>query len=151
MYNVHVVTKCFICDSTDKMPKGSEPPVFSKGLQKTTIVEKASVELSCRVSGTPEPQIEWYKDRKLIKSGRHYKMTRDGSKCTLTIQEAFLEDSGNYMCRAINVISSVTTEAELRVQRMYLHIRLLINNIRGVSLYSQFVDGTRIKHLAYYC
>ncbi|XP_069108405.1 myosin light chain kinase, smooth muscle-like isoform X3 [Argopecten irradians] len=101
----------------DTMPEGGEPPVFIRKLQDTTIVEGSSVQLECKVKGQPHPEIEWYKDRKLIRSGRHYAISKEGSTCILTIHEAFPEDTGKYMCRAVNTVSSTTTEAQLRVQK----------------------------------
>jgi len=111
------ITFCLVFVET--IPKGAEPPCFTKQLQNTTIVEGSSVKLECKVKGHPHPEIEWYKDRKLVRSGRHYAISKEGATCVLTIQEAFPEDTGKYMCRAVNTISSATTEAHLKVQSKY--------------------------------
>ena len=36
--------------------------------------------------------------------------------CVLTIQDAFTDDEGHYMCRALNEAGSADTEARLKVQ-----------------------------------
>ena len=60
-----------------------------------------------------------YKDRKLLYSGRHYGITVDEDVHTLTIHDAFPDDTGRYMCRAVNVVGSTTTEAYVKVQSKY--------------------------------
>lgn len=57
-----------------------------------------------------------YKDRKLLYPGRHYRITMDEDVHTLTIHDAFQDDTGRYMCRAVNVVGSTTTEAYVKVQ-----------------------------------
>ena len=65
-----------------------------------------------------------YKDRKLLYSGRHYGITVDEDVHTLTIHDAFPDDTGRYMCRAVNVVGSTTTEAYVKVQSKYTLLSL---------------------------
>ena len=66
-----------------------------------------------------------YKDRKLIRSGRHYNITYEDRMCVLTLQDAFPEDEGHYMCRALNEAGSVTTESRLKVQSKLFTLGLI--------------------------
>lgn len=61
-----------------------------------------------------------YKNRKLIKPGRHFAVSaeEDGT-CTLIINDVFHEDAGRYMCRAVSSVGSVSTEASVRVQSKF--------------------------------
>lgn len=98
------------------IPEGAVPPKFTKGLEDTTIVEGNSVRLEVQVKGFPEPEIEWYKERRQLFSGRHFTVSTEGDLHVLTISDTYHQDTGRYMCRAVNVVGASTTEAILRVQ-----------------------------------
>ncbi|CAG2187953.1 Myosin light chain kinase, smooth muscle,Myosin light chain kinase family member 4,Death-associated protein kinase 2,Myosin light chain kinase 3,Death-associated protein kinase 1,Death-associated protein kinase 3,Myosin light chain kinase 2, skeletal/cardiac muscle [Mytilus edulis] len=99
------------------IPEGAVPPKFTKGLEDTTIVEGNSVRLEVQVKGFPEPEIEWYKERRQLFSGRHFTVSTEGDLHVLTISDTYHQDTGRYMCRAVNVVGASTTEAILRVQK----------------------------------
>ena len=98
------------------MPDGAVPPKFTKGLEDTTIVEGSSVRLEIKVKGLPEPEVEWYKERRPLYSGRHFKVTTEGDLHVLIISDTYHQDTGRYMCRAVNIVGATTTEAIVRVQ-----------------------------------
>ena len=43
-------------------------------------------------------------------------MTSDQERHTLTIHDTYTNDTGRYMCRAVNIVGSQTTEAQVKVQ-----------------------------------
>ena len=56
----------------------------------------ASVNLTCQVSGVPQPTIQWYKDGSVMERQR---LPR------LEIKEVHLSDRGRYHCETSNTIS----------------------------------------------
>ncbi|ESO99755.1 hypothetical protein LOTGIDRAFT_173543 [Lottia gigantea] len=103
----------------EKIPAGCMAPEFTQKLVNMTITEGSRARLECMVSGSPTPQIEWYKDRKRIDSDRRCRMKmEDDGFCVLSIQEAMIDDSGSFMCRAINEAGTASTEAIIRIQKM---------------------------------
>ncbi|KAK6166181.1 hypothetical protein SNE40_022939 [Patella caerulea] len=103
----------------ESVPAGCVAPEFTQKLINMTITEGSRARLECMVTGSPTPSIEWYKDRKRIDSDRRcrIRMEEDGF-CVMSIQEAMLDDSGAYMCRAINEAGTASTEATIRIQKM---------------------------------
>ena len=57
-----------------------------------------------------------YKDRQRIESDKHYVVLCEDNLCILQINGTDYDDSGAYMCRAVNDAGSTTTEARVRVQ-----------------------------------
>jgi hypothetical protein len=57
-----------------------------------------------------------YKDRQRIESDKHYEVRCENNLCLLLINTTDYDDTGAYMCRAVNDAGSATTEARVRVQ-----------------------------------
>ena len=57
-----------------------------------------------------------FKDRQRIESDKHYEVRTENNLCILQINGTDYDDSGAYMCRAVNDAGSSTTEARVRVQ-----------------------------------
>ena len=68
-------------------------PVIEKGPQTTFVGIYSSVNLSCIVSGSPQPSIQWYKDNAPLQ-GQVY--------LAFYIQSVELSDRGVYHCVAMN-------------------------------------------------
>lgn len=78
-----------------------EPPKFVMKLDLTKLVLSGSLAtLECKVTGSPEISIRWYKNETEISSNDKYKMTFTDSVATLKIDNCFVEDSGDYICQA---------------------------------------------------
>ncbi|XP_075037078.1 obscurin-like protein 1 isoform X4 [Mixophyes fleayi] len=75
-----------------------------------------SAELSCRVSGKPEPTIRWEKDGRNLEEifdGSHYRLSPDGH--SLNISHVRPPDAGVYVCRASNSVGQSLAAAVLLV------------------------------------
>ncbi|XP_053326871.1 obscurin-like protein 1 [Spea bombifrons] len=92
------------------------PPHFLLVPNSQRLCRGQSAELSCRVSGKPEPTVRWEKDgRKLeeIYDGSHYRLSPEGH--TLYISQAHSPDAGVYVCRASNSVGQCLAAAVLLV------------------------------------
>lgn len=71
------------------------------------------------------PIVSWYRNNQLIKPSKYFRMesSPDGTH-SLSILEAFPEDSGNYRCVARNKAGETTCGALLKVQGQSLYSSL---------------------------
>lgn len=97
-----------------------KPPHFTEKLKELEVCEGAQVAFECVVTGKPEPQIQWFKDEKLIQIDNNhiiYKKNDNGQQ-TLYINNARLSDAGTYSCKAVNKAGSDKTLADLSFPRI---------------------------------
>ena len=100
-----------------KKEPDEHPPLFITTLQKTTCIEGDSVNFVCKVFGTPEPDVTWYRNSVEIKLGPKVSMDYDESgMCTLLIRTVSMEDVATYSCKATNVAGEASTKGELIVE-----------------------------------
>lgn len=78
-----------------------EPPQFVTKLDSTKLAVNGSVVvLECKVTGSPEIAIKWYKNNIEISPSNIYQMTFTDSVATLQIPNCSFEESGDYICVA---------------------------------------------------
>lgn len=78
-----------------------EPPKFVMKLELTKLVLNGSLAtLECKVTGSPEINIRWYKNETEFTSNDKYQMAFTDSVATLKISNCCVEDSGDYICQA---------------------------------------------------
>ena len=103
---------------TAKQPKGQSPE-FVQPLKSQEILKGSPVRLEVRISGEPEPDVEWFKDEQPIEDGGNFRIEFDDSDgCTVIINSARQEDGGQYQCVATNDFGKAISEAELVVTGM---------------------------------
>uniref|UniRef100_H0WC62 Hemicentin-1 n=1 Tax=Cavia porcellus TaxID=10141 RepID=H0WC62_CAVPO len=73
----------------------------SDSLSVVNIREGTSVSLECESNAVPPPVITWYKNGRIITESTHVEILSDGQM--LHIKKAEVSDTGQYVCRAINV------------------------------------------------
>lgn len=71
-----------------------------------------SVTLTCTATGSPHPNISWYRSGRLVEDGDKYSM-RESTE--LTVRDIVREDTGPYSCRAKNKAGSTEEELFLKV------------------------------------
>ena len=82
-----------------------------------SVSEGKEVKLSVKVSGTPDPEVEWQKDAKPVRDGRRVKIDKDKDGVhSLRISKAETADQGDYTCIAKNKAGKVTCTAKLGVE-----------------------------------
>ena len=88
--------------------------IFTKQLTNLTVDEKSEVTLECETSN--DCKVEWFKDKKKIKSSDRVKTKSSlTKKHQLTILKASTKDSGTYICKT----HDQTTKATLEVLSKY--------------------------------
>ena len=112
---IHVMT-----ESVPTSRRRSIPPEFSTELVDKTIEEGDSVEMQIFVTGTPPPEVVWYKDDQpiTIYPHRRFHAMRENDICSLEIKDARCSDQGNYTCRAKNTAGEVRKSCKLTVTQV---------------------------------
>jgi titin len=89
------------------------PPKFITQIQSATVDESDAIRFECRVEPKEDPKlrIEWYRNGKQLPSGHRYRTIYDMGFISLDILYIYAEDSGEYVCKAINDHGSDTTKA----------------------------------------
>lgn len=79
----------------------------------------SSVKLKVRISGEPEPDVQWLKGEQPIEDEGNVRIEFDDSNgCTLIINPCRHNDEGLYRCVASNDFGKAVSEAELVVTGM---------------------------------
>ncbi|XP_039714983.1 hemicentin-2-like, partial [Pteropus medius] len=74
----------------------------------------AEVELECRTSGVPTPQVEWTKDRQPVLPGDPHIQLQEDSQ-VLRITSSHLGDQGRYQCVAFSPAGQQAKDFQLRI------------------------------------
>ncbi|XP_072046919.1 titin-like [Amphiura filiformis] len=91
-------------------------PSFIEPLQPSTIKEGQTAHFECRVTGTPKPDVSWFKDNVMLQKTQMTEMEHDGvDKYWITLNEALPIDSGTFTCMAENIAGRCISGAELQV------------------------------------
>lgn len=90
-------------------------PSVQLPLKDTSVFEGKSVRLDCVIVGQPEPEVIWYHDNRPVKESEDVQLLFQGDRCSLIIQEAYLEDGGAYQVVAINSAGEAASQCRLSV------------------------------------
>lgn len=92
-------------------------PEFNPPLTPLRVMDGQQARFSCRVSGTPIPQISWFHAGRPIAHHREVKVLQSqNGNVGLIITEVFPEDTGDYTCVARNKAGEARTTATLMVE-----------------------------------
>lgn len=91
-------------------------PTVLLPLKDVHAIEGKSVQLQCEISGLPEPEVIWYHENKPVKESSDVQLLFRGDRCSLFIQEAYLEDMGEYKVVAINSAGEASSTCKLTVK-----------------------------------
>ena len=64
----------------------------------------------------PNLRVEWYVNGKQLMAGSRYRTTHDFGYVALDILNTYAEDSGTYMCKAINQVGEAVNTCQITVQ-----------------------------------
>lgn len=97
----------------------TEPATFVERLEPSQLIKKGEyAQLECKVKGTPEIKISWFKDDREIEESDKYKMSLVGATAVLRLLDITVEDSGEYMCVATNEAGKDTCSSVVAVKGM---------------------------------
>uniref|UniRef100_A0A7N4NJ03 Ig-like domain-containing protein n=1 Tax=Sarcophilus harrisii TaxID=9305 RepID=A0A7N4NJ03_SARHA len=115
----------YTCQATNDVGKDmcsaqlsvKEPPKFVKKLEASKIGKQGeSIQLECKISGSPEIKVMWFKNDSELHESWKYNMSFTDSVALLTINEASTEDSGDYICEAHNGVGDASCSTALTVK-----------------------------------
>ncbi|XP_028989089.1 myosin light chain kinase, smooth muscle-like isoform X2 [Betta splendens] len=92
-------------------------PRFQRALTDAAVARGATAQLSCLVSGHPQPAVKWLHRDEPVSESLRVSAKRDGDGlCSLVVLDAQPSDSGVYVCSASNALGEATCSARLRVE-----------------------------------
>lgn len=103
--------------SDSEIPSDIEPikPSVQLPLKNTIVFEGKPARLDCVIVGQPEPEVIWYHDNRPVKESVDVQLLFQGDRCSLIVQEAFIEDAGEYRVVAINSAGEASSVCSLNV------------------------------------
>lgn len=115
-----------------------EPPRFIKKLDSSKLVKQHdSVTYECKIGGSPEIKITWYKGETEIHPSEKYRMSFVDSVAVIEMHNLSVEDSGDYTCEAQNPAGSASTSTTLRVKGQNLSSFLLWEKLLNPTFFCQ--------------
>lgn len=101
-------------------------PKFITHIQSVTIDEAESLRFECRVEPKEDPRlrIEWFRNGKPLPSGHRFRTVYDMGFVSLDILYVYPEDSGEYVCRAVNDLGEDTTRATVSCKSIKIKSQL---------------------------
>lgn len=104
------------------------------------------IELSVKVIGTPDPEVEWQKDGKPIRDGRRVKVekAKDG-EYSVRIPRAESTDQGEYSCTAKNRAGKSSCSAELSVEGTSIQLIVVMYNDVGQSISEAVMPDSQFR------
>lgn len=93
----------------------SEPAVIVEKAGPMTVTVGETCTLECKVAGTPELSVEWYKDGKLLTSSQKHKFSFYNKISTLKILSVERQDAGTYTFQVQNNVGKSSCTAVVDV------------------------------------
>uniref|UniRef100_A0A670HYL6 Ig-like domain-containing protein n=1 Tax=Podarcis muralis TaxID=64176 RepID=A0A670HYL6_PODMU len=93
------------------------PPSFLKKVDPSYLLTPGeSAHLQCKIKGSPEIQVTWYKNNKEIRESDTQRMSFANNVAVLDITNVKVDDSGSYSCEAANDAGSDSCSTEIVVK-----------------------------------
>lgn len=97
-----------------------EPPSFVKKVDPSYLLTPGdSARLQCKIKGSPEIQVTWFKNNKEIRESNTHRISFVNSVAVLDILEVKVDDSGSYSCEAVNEVGSDSCSTEVVVKGLF--------------------------------
>uniref|UniRef100_A0A8C5R3T3 Ig-like domain-containing protein n=1 Tax=Leptobrachium leishanense TaxID=445787 RepID=A0A8C5R3T3_9ANUR len=120
---------------TKKLKKKDKPPKFVKKLDPSLIAKHGnSAQLECKISGSPEIRVMWYKNDTELQHSEKYNLSFAESVAILEINNISSDDNGDYTCEAHNDAGSASSSTVITA-KAELNIVNCIKSIENLLLY----------------
>lgn len=93
----------------------TEPPYFVESLEPMEVTAGDTVCLKCKVAGTPEIKVSWFKADGKVRSSPTCRLEYTKGAACLKLSKATKADIGEYTCKAENQIGSASSCCRLNV------------------------------------
>lgn len=98
-----------------------------KKLEATKIVKAGdSARLECKITGSPEIRVVWYRNEHELQASDKYRMTFIDSVAVIQMNSLGTEDSGDFICEAQNPAGSTSCSTKVIVKGRNLSLLFLI-------------------------
>ncbi|XP_017213228.2 myosin light chain kinase, smooth muscle isoform X3 [Danio rerio] len=95
---------------------GESPPKFVAKPSRLYLKVGQTGKFSAKITGRPQPLVQWYKGEEMIQQSDHYNMFERSGMHFLEIRNVFSEDAGMYTCLVANSAGKASAAAELIMQ-----------------------------------
>lgn len=85
-----------------------------------TVMEDKPLSLHAKVTGTPRPEVTWYRNNKELVTTPNVKVAYEDDTCSLIIKKMTMDLEGQYKCVARNpagttdIVAKVTVEGKVK-------------------------------------
>ncbi|XP_030061419.1 nexilin isoform X2 [Microcaecilia unicolor] len=94
----------------------SGAPWFKKPLKNISVVDGEPVRFTVKVTGEPKPEITWWFEGEMLQDCEDYQYIERGETYCLYLPETFPEDTGEYMCKAVNSRGTAASSCILTIE-----------------------------------
>uniref|UniRef100_A0A8C6XXM4 Ig-like domain-containing protein n=1 Tax=Naja naja TaxID=35670 RepID=A0A8C6XXM4_NAJNA len=141
-------------DSCGAQLSFKEPPRFVRKLDSSRVVkEHDSTRYECKIGGSPEIHIAWYKGETQIHPSDKYSMSFIDSVAVIEMHHLTVEDSGDYTCEAQNAAgrASSTTALKVKAPPVFRKTPPPVESLKGVDVHLECVlQGTPPFQISWY-
>lgn len=102
------------------------------------INEGDELKINVTIQGNPRPDVEWYKDDRLLKRTSRVNLSARGNKFGVTIFSVVPEDSGVYKCVAKSAAGTTTKTFQVNIEGKLSSVCLVLTRVLMSCLISLF-------------
>lgn len=102
------------------------------------INEGDELKINVTIQGNPRPDVEWYKDDRLLKRTSRMNLSARGNKFGVTIFSVVPEDSGVYKCVAKSAAGTTTKTFQVNIEGKLSSVCLVLTRVLMPCLISLF-------------
>lgn len=107
---------CASCSAELLVNEAIFMPEFKEKMKHAEVVEGDTARFNVRLSGNPQPKVEWSKGGKTISNGGRLRVEQSDDLHSLFIDNASMDDFGTYKCVASNEAGRIHCSARLDVK-----------------------------------